>query len=147
VEHYLLSVFHPGNEDPVIRSACERLAASGGNCRIADLARQFGLSQRSLERRFLDHIGATPKKVSRVIRLRNALSQRALLPSWAEVACAVGYYDQSHMIRDFLELYGMAPEALYPQVRVSRTIRFSGLLDLSPSALRPAPLAERRAAG
>lgn len=139
IEHYLLSIFNPKHEDLVVRRACEQLAAAGGNCRIADLASSLDLSKRALERRFVNHIGATPKKVSRVIRLRNAIIQKARLPSWAEVACAVGYYDQSHMIHDFLELYGMTPEALYPRVQISQTIRFSGLLDLSPTAPRPVP--------
>ena len=136
VEHYLLSIFNPGNEDLLVRQACERLVAHGGNYRVANLAGSLGLSKRTLERRFINHIGATPKKVSRVIRLRNAILHKARLPGWAEVAHAVGYYDQSHMIHDFLELYGMTPERLYPQVRISPTIRFSGLLDLSGVAPR-----------
>ncbi|MGZ5542986.1 MAG: AraC family transcriptional regulator, partial [Methylobacter sp.] len=53
---------------------------------------------------------------------------------WADVAHAVGYYDQSHMIRDFQELYGISPESLYPQIDVSQTIQFSGLLNLSQIA-------------
>jgi AraC-like DNA-binding protein len=135
VERYLLSMFEPGNEDRLVRHACDQIVSSGGNLRIADMARSVGLSRRTLERRFIDHIGATPKKVSRVIRLRSAILERARLPGWADVAHAVGYYDQSHMIHDFLELYGMTPETLYPRVRVSPTIRFSGLLDLSAAAL------------
>lgn len=134
VEQYLLSIFNPRNADLLVRRACEQLVASGGNYRVADLASNLGLGRRTLERRFVDHIGATPKKVSRVIRLRSAILQKARLPSWAEVAHAVGYYDQSHMINDFLDLYGMTPETLYPQIRVSPTIRFSGLLDLSAVA-------------
>ncbi len=50
------------------------------------------------------------------------------------MAHATGYYDQSHMIHDFLEIYGMTPEAVYPQVRSSPTFRFSGLLDLASNA-------------
>lgn len=137
VERYLLSIFDPWNEDRLVRRACGQLVASGGNVRIADVARNVGLSRRTLERRFVDHIGATPKKVSRVVRLRSAILERARLPGWADVAHAVGYYDQSHMIHDFLELYGMTPETLYPRVRVSPTIRFSGLLDLSVTAVAP----------
>jgi AraC-like DNA-binding protein len=132
IEQYLLSIFSPQNEDTVVRQACEKLSASRGTCRIADLAPKLGLSRRALERRFVNQIGATPKKFSRVIRLRNAITQKNSLLSWADVAHAVGYYDQSHMIHDFLELYGMTPEALYPQVHASATIRSSGLLDLSP---------------
>jgi len=136
VEHYLLSIFNPRNEDLLVRRACEQLVASGGNYRVSELASSLGLSKRTLERRFVAQIGATPKKVARVIRLRSAILQKAQLPGWAEVAHAVGYYDQSHMIHDFLELYGMTPETLYPQIRVSPTIRFSGLLDLSAVAPR-----------
>lgn len=134
VEQYLLSIFEPHNEDPFVRRACEQLIASGGNYRVADLARSVSLSRRTLERRFVDQVGATPKKVSRVIRLRRAILEKSRLPSWAEVAHAVGYYDQSHMIHDFLELYGMTPETLYPRIQVSPTFQFSGLVDLATAA-------------
>jgi AraC-like DNA-binding protein len=132
IERYLLSIFRPQDEDSTVRWACNQLLASKGNCRIADVAKGAGLSRRSLERRFVNHIGATPKKVSRVIRLRNAIFQKERLPGWAEVAHAAGYYDQSHMIHDCLDLYGMTPDQLYPRTRMSPTFRFSGLLDLSP---------------
>ena len=132
IERFLLSTFSPRNEDKLIRRACEELAIARGNYRIAHLARHLGVSKSALERRFINHIGATPKKFARVIRLRHALTQKQRLLSWAEVAHAVGYYDQSHMIHDFLELYGMTPDALYPQMRASPTIRFSGLLELRP---------------
>jgi AraC-like DNA-binding protein len=56
--------------------------------------------------------------------------QRKTLASWADVANEVGYYDQSHMIRDFHEFYGLSPETLYPQIMASQTIKFSGLLNL-----------------
>ena len=131
IERYLLSIFSPQHEDSTVRWACNELLASRGDRRIADLAKDAGLSRRALERRFVNHIGATPKKLSRVIRLRNAVLQKKRLPSWADVAHAVGFYDQSHMIHDFLELYGMTPEELYPRVHISPTFRFSGLLDLS----------------
>lgn len=131
IERFLHSVFCPENDDPVIRHAIERLFASKGKCRITDLANDVGLSRRTLERRFIDLVGATPKKVSRVIRLRNAVMARTQLSGWADVAYSLGYYDQSHMIQDFLELYGVTPEAVLPQVQRSSAFRFSGLLDLA----------------
>ncbi|HEY1725722.1 MAG TPA: helix-turn-helix transcriptional regulator [Steroidobacteraceae bacterium] len=137
IEKFLLSLFTPGSVDLVVRRACEALSVSSGGCRIAELASRLGLSKRALERRFVNQIGATPKKFLRVVRLRNAITLKRSLPTWADVAQTVGYYDQSHMIHDFLELYGMTPDALYPQVQASATIRFSGLLDLSPVAQAP----------
>ncbi len=130
LEAFLLTILNRDNEDLLVQKACTELVASSGNYPIRVLARNLGLSERTLERRFNDHVGATPKKFARVVRLRSALFQRKTLPTWADVAHAAGYYDQSHMIHDFQELYGMPPESLDPQIQASRTIQFSGLLNL-----------------
>ncbi|EGW21944.1 helix-turn-helix transcriptional regulator [Methylobacter tundripaludum] len=134
VEDFLLAILNRDNEDLLIQKACRDLSASNGNYPIRMLAHNLGLTERTFERRFLNHVGATPKKYARVVRLRNAIFQRKTLSTWADVACAVGYYDQSHMIHDFQELYGISPESLYPQIDVSQTIQFSGLLNLNQTA-------------
>ncbi len=131
VEHFLLTRLNRHHEDLVVQTACRAIDSSSGNHSIARLARGFGLSERTLQRRFQEHIGVTPKRYARIVRLRGAVLQRKNLPSWAEVAHAAGYYDQSHMINEFREFYGLSPDSLYPQVESSRTIRFSGLLNLS----------------
>jgi AraC-like DNA-binding protein len=130
VEHFLLSILNRDNEDMLIQTACKALDRSNGNYPISTLARSLGITERTLERRFQIHIGATPKKYARIVRLRNAIFQRKKLSSWADVACVAGYYDQSHMIHDFHELYGMSPESIYPTVETSQTLQFSGLLNL-----------------
>jgi AraC-like DNA-binding protein len=131
IEQFLLSLLNRNNEDVLIKTACQQLNCSNGNGSIAQLAQKLGLSKRMLERRFQLHIGTTPKKYARIVRLRNALFQRQTLSSWADVAYSSGYYDQSHMINDFQELYGLSPDKLYPQIETSKTIQFSGLLNLS----------------
>lgn len=131
VEHFLLSLLNRNHEDLLIQTACKALDKTIGNYPIALLAKTLGLSERTFERRFQIYIGTTPKKYARIVRLRNALFQRKKLSSWADVAYETGYYDQSHLINDFKALYGMSPEAIYPQIATSQTIQFSGLLDLS----------------
>lgn len=130
IEQFLLSILEPDQEDRLIQAACRELDRSHGSCPIGKLARALGTTARTLERRFHGHVGATPKKYARVVRLRHALLQRQRLSSWADVAYTMGYYDQSHMIKDFQELYGLAPESVYPRMEGSRTFRFSGLLNL-----------------
>jgi AraC-like DNA-binding protein len=132
VEYFLLSILNRGHEDLLIQTACKELDRSNGNYPISKLARTLGLTERTLERRFQIHIGATPKKYARIVRLRNAVFQRKKLANWADVAYAAGYYDQSHMIHDFQELYGMSSESIYPYIENSQTIHFSGLLNLYP---------------
>jgi AraC-like DNA-binding protein len=131
IEQFLLSLLNRQHQDLLIQTACEKLNSSHGNYSIAMLAQMLGLSKRTLERRFQIHIGTTPKKYARIVRLRNALFQRQQLSNWAEVAYSSGYYDQSHLINDFQELYGLSQDALYPQIQTSPTIQFSGLLNLS----------------
>lgn len=133
VEHFLLSMLSRKHEDLLVQEACKALGESNGNCPIASLAKSLDLTTRTLERRFQNHIGTTPKKYARIVRLRNAIFQRQRLASWADVAFEAGYYDQSHMIREFQELYGMSPDSIYPQMESSETLRFSGLLNLSRS--------------
>jgi len=130
VERFLLSLLNRNHEDLLIQTVCRKLDKSNGNYPIATLAKTLGLSERSLERRFQIHVGTTPKKYARVVRLRSTIFQREKLSSWAEVAYAAGYYDQSHMINDFQELYGLSPDRIYPQMKASPTLRFSGLLNL-----------------
>jgi AraC-like DNA-binding protein len=85
VENFLLAELNRHNEDLLIQKACRDLSASNGNYPIWMLARNLGLTERTLERRFLAHVGATPKKYARVIRLRNAIFQREKLSTWADV--------------------------------------------------------------
>ena len=130
VEQFLLSVLEPDQEDCLIQAACRVLDRTHGNYPVAKLARALGTTARTLERRFHAHVGATPKKYARVVRLRHAVLQRQRLASWADVAYSAGYYDQSHMVNEFQELYGLTPEKLHPRMESSPTFRFSGLLDL-----------------
>jgi AraC-like DNA-binding protein len=130
VERFLLSLLNCNHEDLLIQTACRKLDKSNGNYPIARLAKTLGLSERSLERRFQAHIGTTPKKYARIVRLRSTIFLREEISSWADVAYVAGYYDQSHMINDFQELYGMSPDSIYPQMEASPTLQFSGLLNL-----------------
>lgn len=135
VEQFLLSLLNRDHEDALIQTACKELDRSNGNYSIATLAKTLGLSERSLERRFQIHIGTTPKKYARIVRLRSTIFLRAKLSSWAEVAYVAGYYDQSHMVNDFQFLYGMSPDSIYPQMKASPTLQLSGLLNLYHSSL------------
>ena len=130
IEQFLLSVLNHHYDDLLIQTACLQLNQLHGNASITQLARFLGLSKRTLERRFQQHIGTTPKKYARIVRLRHAMLQRQTLNNWAEVAYASGFYDQSHMINEFQELYGVSPDVIYPQVAQSKIIQFSGLLQL-----------------
>lgn len=79
--------------------------------RAEQLAERAGMGLRALQRLFRDYVGASPKWVVQRYRLHEAVAQlqAAHMPDWAELALALGYYDQAHFIRDFRRLVGCAP--------------------------------------
>jgi len=78
--------------------------------RVSDLAAQFGVSARTLQRLFSDHVGVGPKWVLDRYRVR-AAAERARLPveSWADVAAQLGYADQAHLTASMSEVFGSPP--------------------------------------
>lgn len=87
-----------------------RIFASRGLVRTEELARDAGVSLRHLERRFRAAVGLSPKRLARIVRFQEVLRRTAgESPDWVAVALDCGYFDQSHLIRDFSELAGAAP--------------------------------------
>ena len=76
--------------------------------RVSELS---GASPRNLRRLCLANAGVSPKYLTRILRFRRAaecvrLNRQA---SWADLAAACGYFDQSHLIREFQEFAGCTP--------------------------------------
>ena len=101
----------------IARSAMAVVAARGA-VRIDELARRTGLGIRQFERRFQHEIGVSPKLYARIIRFEAALQRRAVSPTtrWTEIAHALGYADQMHMVHDFTRLSGDSPQAVVRQL-------------------------------
>jgi AraC-like DNA-binding protein len=75
---------------------------------IPEIARQFGFSQRQLERRFVDTFGASPREY--VIRLRILIACEHLRDSDTHISDC-GFYDHSSFIRHFKRMLGATPLA------------------------------------
>jgi AraC-like DNA-binding protein len=82
-----------------------------GMVKIEALAHKFRVSRRWLEKQFERQVGLTPKVFVRLTRFRNVLRQVTALPQqdWGDIVGAFGYYDQSHLIRDFRDFVGVTP--------------------------------------
>ncbi|MEV0806770.1 helix-turn-helix domain-containing protein [Micromonospora sp. NPDC050200] len=111
--------------DPRLVRAWRRLAGTGGRIGVGELADELGWSRRHLAVRFRAEIGLTPKATARLLRFQRAYATlaRDLAPhpgadaagepgGWAELAVRCGYYDQSHLIRDFRAFAGATPALL-----------------------------------
>ncbi|MGE3466019.1 MAG: DUF6597 domain-containing transcriptional factor [Pyrinomonadaceae bacterium] len=101
--------------ETVVEIVKDHIARHDGVVSIHATARQFGVSQRQLERHFLDLVGVSPKFYSRIVRLQSLLStvrsgrQTDLLAA----ALQFGFYDQPHLAREFAWFAGQSPSAFF----------------------------------
>src|SRR5918998_203917 len=79
--------------------------------RVDDVTEMFNINPRTLQRLFQRYVGVSPKWVLRRYRLHEAAAvlAREQHRPWADVAAELGYFDQSHFIRDFTTAIGMTP--------------------------------------
>lgn len=131
--------------DP-ITTRFETLAFTDPNASIAEFARECGVEQRKLERIVRRDFGMAPKQV---LRRARALDMASHLRGVADEAegdeLALRFYDQSHLIREFVDLFGMSPGQFVarPQPLLTLTLesrqarRLEAIARLEPGAARP----------
>ncbi len=100
-------------EDDAVTAAVRAIRRTRGAASIADVARDAALSVRQLERRFAERVGLPPKQIARIERFRLAARLLREHPdrTGSRIALDAGYYDQSHMTREFNALAGLSPTA------------------------------------
>ncbi|HVS85517.1 MAG TPA: helix-turn-helix domain-containing protein [Gaiellaceae bacterium] len=106
---------------PDVAWAWNRLRATDGRARVEELAATLGCSRKHLAARFRDHVGLPPKLVARTMRFRRAAELVAGGRPLDEVAAACGYYDHSHLDRDFRDFAATTPSAYRDDPRAQVT--------------------------
>lgn len=98
---------------PAVSAAVEHLRAHfAEDCSLAELATLAGVGRFRLLRAFERQVGLPPHRYQMQLRLRRA--KRLLMDGEpaSRVAAAVGFSDQSHLIRKFKAAYGVTPGAI-----------------------------------
>lgn len=90
--------------------AWQRLVATRGSLPIGALAEEVGWSRRHLVAKFRQQVGLPPKTIARILRFQHLLERLRGGPvDLTRLAAECGYYDQSHLNRDFREFAGITP--------------------------------------
>ncbi len=89
----------------------EYIFRRSGVVQVKDLMDKFHISRRWLEKQFAEQVGISPKEFARITRFNALLTRVKTTPSvsWTEIIEKFGYYDQSHLNRDFHEFTGQSP--------------------------------------
>lgn len=108
-EDFLLRRLNSKHENFDIMNSLYFIINNNGNAGVADLADYCVISKRQLERRFVEYTGVSPKQMINLIRYQ--LLWQDCLKGNFNVLDAVekfGYYDQSHLIKEFKKYHGMS---------------------------------------
>jgi AraC-like DNA-binding protein len=99
------------NGQKQVKFALEMFGVGGNRALVQAVSQELGFSRRRFIQMFNSHVGLTPKVFCRILRFQRArvLAEKLKTPDWAQLAIACGYFDQSHLIRDFKEFAGSTP--------------------------------------
>ena len=86
---------------------------------VSQLSREVHYSERHLRRLFQEYLGTGVKTYSRIVRVNHVVSLLCRRQSGLEAAAGLtGYYDPSHLIRDFRECCGITPQEYLSRMSV-----------------------------
>jgi AraC-like DNA-binding protein len=120
LDAWLLERLALGNErHALVPASLGMLRARAGRMPMPELARELAISQRQLERIYQTQVGMSPKQYAQLLRVETArlALKRMDAPSTTYLAAELGFYDQSHFIREFSAVVGMTPYAYLKRSR------------------------------
>ncbi|MEM6737371.1 MAG: helix-turn-helix domain-containing protein [Bacteroidota bacterium] len=102
-------------QNAVIVDAMDLIQVSFGSILIRDIYTKLNISKSTLEQRFMKDIGLTPKEFCKIEKLNHFINTY-----WdnkemnlTEITYQCGYYDQSHLIKDFNYFLGTSPKKYF----------------------------------
>ncbi len=110
VDTYLTSIYSETHRN-VIDAAVALLLERHGFITIKTLCKKFNVSPSYFRTKFNEQVGMSPKEYSRILRVKHTVNQLQSTPTGSLTALShqLGYFDQSHFIRDFKLVTGKTP--------------------------------------
>jgi len=110
IENFLLQQFIAPRPSVVDR-ALQKIISSNGFEKINDLAHNASLSSAQFRKRFNEEVGISPSQYSKIVRVNASLkSIKENKRSLTDLSYSLGYFDQSHFIKDFKHMVGLSPK-------------------------------------
>jgi len=110
----------PLKPDDRIQNAIHLILQNNGQISVKEVRDQVFLTERTLERRFINQVGLTPKQFAKIIQFKSSLHQlkASKTPELINVGLDSGFSDQSHFIRTFKRYTGKTPSTFLKEYSV-----------------------------
>jgi AraC-like DNA-binding protein len=82
-----------------------------GSINVYDLAREVGISQKQMERKFIEKVGPTPKQFAQILKFRKLKEhlEKRKDESLTDIAFDFDFSDSAHLTRFFKKFAGINP--------------------------------------
>lgn len=94
----------------VIEHVCKHICTTGDAFDSLALSKSYGLSERYIQKLFVDMVGISPSAFFSVYRFNKSLARiLSTDQSLTAIGYDCGYYDQAHFIKEFKKFTGITP--------------------------------------
>ncbi|NHF58129.1 helix-turn-helix transcriptional regulator [Flavobacteriaceae bacterium TP-CH-4] len=88
--------------------------------KVDDIAQKLNVSTTTVRNLFKHHIGVSPKELIKITRTHRALNyQKKQVQTLTELGLQLGYFDQSHFIREFKAIVGVSPKTYFKSEKLA----------------------------
>ena len=103
------------NVNTTIEDSIQQIKSTSGAIRIKDLYTNLNISKSKLEKHFNKEIGMTPKEFCKIEKINHFIRsyKEGYSSNLTELTYQCGYYDQSHLIKDFKYLLNTSPRKFF----------------------------------
>lgn len=121
IERFIARIVRCEKKQSAAISALTQLTLhKNGIISVKELAGYGCMSERQLERKFIEFIGHTPKQFTNIIRLQyflKLLKTKTVHSNLTSIVFDAGYYDQAHLIKEFKKKTGLTPTQYQSQTQ------------------------------
>ena len=103
---------HSLSNQTLIQSSLNFIIKNRGTITIKQLVKHTGYTERHIERVFSESIGISPKKFGNIVKLHSflkLLKDKSVQNNITAFCYEAGYFDQSHLIKEFRKYTGITP--------------------------------------
>ncbi len=101
-----------GNTGQLVKYMKNQIISTNGNVAVSELAEQTGYTERYINKVFKQSMGINPKTFGMIMKFQKVIQKinREEECKLTDIGADVGYYDQSHFIRDFKKFAALTPK-------------------------------------
>lgn len=111
LEYYRKEVINE-KENNLYKFVLAEIINSKGNIKMGEISAESGYSSRYINKLFNKYFGMAPKLFIKIIRFQNVLKAFALNKKIIDITENFGFFDQSHLGKEFKSFLGVSPKKL-----------------------------------